>query len=271
MNQFFFQSDSSSEALRRLFQNKKKESSAFSLAFIGKKLGIKSRGYLSDVLSGKKILGEKYLPSISKLFGLDRQQTRYLNFLNARDHLSAKNAATFEVDIKLSRLKKRMLIESDQTIPYHSGQVIKVFKVFCAFSLFKGSPTDSDLKSFFGVSVEKELEILKAWGLIHSEGSHFRQNKEFVIFDQSADGVSHLDFLKAAIKDAMIQIDTQFDDREKCHFESTILSVKRSEFVKKIQKLKEISKNFQSDIETDDADMIVHFNIQAYPAKSKEI
>ena len=74
------------DAFRTLYEQQKAREPKRSLAFLAKKIGIRSTGYLSDVMRGRRRLSHKLLPALSSALELNAGEARVLGLLAALDH-----------------------------------------------------------------------------------------------------------------------------------------------------------------------------------------
>ncbi len=67
------------------------------------------------------------------------------------------------------------------------------------------------------------------------------------------------------MEDARRNVDRWREKRDESIFSSYIISVKRSQYLKVVDQLRRNLLEIQSNLESDDADMLVRFNIQVFP------
>ena len=74
-------SQSSHEALKSLYNFQKQKQPTFSLTILGKKLGISSKGHISDMIRGRRSISRKHWSVLSQVFDLTESQTHYFHCL----------------------------------------------------------------------------------------------------------------------------------------------------------------------------------------------
>jgi uncharacterized protein (TIGR02147 family) len=267
-NRILLDAKNSSEAARSLYESLKNSSAKYSLAFLSRKAKIPSRGYLSDIISGRRKANLKYGPALAKAFGLKKPQVDYFQCLLMRDHeTDPEHIAALER--RLAELAK-VLNVGLSTLPGKVGQKYFAFEVFCVFGLFGNEATRADLLRYFGRARAKDLDqalaLLVSWRLIHPQGVRYRLAKDFILFDGSEDGLSHIEFLKESVLMAHQRLSDWFDKPEQYLILSTMISVRRSAFEQTLPRIKELLHETQAQLETGEADMLVRFNVQIFPA-----
>lgn len=90
VNQILAKAESSGVSLRQLYRLYRKQTRKWSLAFICRKAGIPSKGYLSLVMTGERRLHEKYWESVCTAFKLNQTQSELMQLLLKRDALPAR-------------------------------------------------------------------------------------------------------------------------------------------------------------------------------------
>jgi uncharacterized protein (TIGR02147 family) len=258
----------SAEAFRQLYQTAKNLDKRYSLSFMCRRLGLSSKGFLSDVMQGKRLLGHKYWDKVGQIFHLDPACHEILILLFSIDNekdCDRKKLLTDELAIKRKALRYSKKILSSKL----RGMFFS-FDVFCAFGLFHNEPSKEQLRQYFGVERGVELEvalnILLTTGLIEkTDHGTYRLTDNRIRFSDSEDGISHLDFLRESIEDARRSVETWKTRTDESIFASNIISVKRSDYLAALNKLKRDLLEIQSNLESQEADILIRFNIQVYP------
>ena len=153
---------SGTEAIAGLFRAKKADNPRFSLLALGRRLGIKSKGVVSEIVNGRRPLSPRHWDNAAAAFGLEGATTRYLRLLLTRDQ-ALTEAEAADATRQLAILKKFLRAPS-LTYPAKLRGMFFALEVFCAFSLFKNSPTQDDLLRYFGreaiIDVQRALRLL---------------------------------------------------------------------------------------------------------------
>lgn len=258
-------SPSSSTAIRRLYDRLKLEHPRTSLAQICKKAHMPSKGYLSDIMAGRRTLNQSYQESLGAALGLSGLSLKYFRLMVERDHerLDSRRAALGE---EMASIKKSFGIAfSSQPLSVLSNS--RALEIYCAFGLFGNRPRLAQLIDFFGQAqadlTASALEALLRDGLISQEGETLALKENHVIMTGSDE--SHKSFLREAIRDVAAKVDRWAQDKVDAHFESAVISVNRHQYRQLLQRLKSDFLQWQSEMETHEADTIVRFNVQIYP------
>lgn len=260
--------ESSSEALYQLYKYFKSTNSKYSLSYICRRLELNSKGYLSDVIHGRRLLHRRHWKKVAEVFSLTAPFAELLEILFQID--MEKNSESLQELRALLNSKKKSLTFSREVLPDKLRGMFFAFDVFCAFGLFNNQPKKQQLRDYFGVERGLELEvalsILLTTGLIEkTEDDGYKLVKNHIRFSDSEDGMSHLDFLKQSIEDARNQVERWKNKADQSIFASNIISVRRSDYLKTVERLKRELLEIQSNLESQEADMLIRFNIQVYP------
>jgi len=288
-NDIIHSATSSSEALRGLYQLAKQGNKNRSLAYYCKRAGIPSTGYFSDVLSGKRTISAKYRIAIARAFDLSSAAAACLRLLIDIDNATLQERIA-ALRIKLSANKKLLKISylalpTESTAPIGSNDatddtdasdaraLFEALDVFCAFGLFRNRPSKAELQGYFtqpnAPNTDKSLRLLASLGLIKEDGDRYTVLLDHVIFGSEKGRISHIDFLKMAIAHASENVAAWFGRTDQAYFTSTVASVKRESYAAALQDLKTKMLLTQSELGSDEADMLVRFNVQIYPIGSR--
>lgn len=259
----------SREALRTLYHFTKGKKETFTLGQILQRTGIPSRGYLSMVLNGKKTLGEKYLGRIAKVFGLGPAETAYLEILVRIDLSKAKaTVAALRADLAKARIELEV---AQKVVATRFGSYVLLSEIFCALSLFAEPPTLNQLLAKFGnhdfLRVQGALAELEALGIVakdpDSGGYRQLQNKvSWVRGDRVEDVVRGIEEI---YRDGIEKLPRYFGDREVALYNASIVTAKWSDYLRILPKIREEIYKLENQIESEEADALVRFNIQLYP------
>lgn len=265
----------SSEALGELYQVKKAKAKNLSLARFCSHTGISSKGYLSDVLKGKRTLNMKYLEGVTKALNLTGASAEYLKALLERDLCNDPNTKKVWDRLIESLAKSFEVVETSAPIPKDTDLI--EFEVFCAFGLFAGAPKRRDLVNYFGKTKAFEvdralfrleqrgwIEIISAKGAVEKQ---WRLVVSQIAFVDDKENMSHEDFLRQAIIAAADNVQKWYGDRETAHFESFIISVHDATFRKELSSFKDSLIAWQSKFEATDGNRLIRFNTQVYPIR----
>jgi len=262
-------STSGLEAIQQSMAYRRALDPHFSLAFLAKRLGLKSRGSLSEMLRGKKPIPLRLRRQIfSVLFKDDESLIDYADTLLARDE--AKPGA--EKDRHDARLWQIASYLNDRFTQIQLDRSFTLFAsdVLCAFDLFGGHPSERQLIDFFGKqdfqAVRRALQALLQNELISVQGgvySRTERTKRFITLDHDVDPTRS--FLKESIQHALQEIPRKGEDVASKCFGSTTMSVKREDYLRVLEAIRRDVFKYFSQLETAEGDMMIRFNMQIYP------
>jgi uncharacterized protein (TIGR02147 family) len=262
------------DALRQCFAYRKAMNPRFSLAVLAKRIGMKSRGTLSQMLQGKRLVPPRLRPSLLHALTEDATLSEYLELLLARnDDLSREK---HEEQENKRRELELFLRDRFTRVRIDHGLSLLASDIFCAFDLFGGRPQERDLIRYFGrsrsLNVQKGLALLMANGFVQRSGKFFSKTDavaRFMTLDQLT-GPSPAGFLRESLIDAHDQVGTWLARPAESCFGSTTMSVKRSTYESVLKKIKQDVFRYFSELETEEGDMVIRFNMQVYPVRSDD-
>ena len=270
-------SHDSTEALDRVYKAIKLKKNNLTLANLCKKSGISSKGYLSDVLKGKRFLNMKYLDGLTTALEIKGINFEYFKILLERDLTKDPSAKTLW-STKLEELKKAYrIVKTSEPVPQDTALI--EFELFCAFGLFKGTPSRKQLLQYFGkdraFEIDEALHHLEAKGWIEKISNPKNSTNENqwglvvnqIAFSDDKGNMSHEDFLRQAIISAAENVSQWHGKKAEAHFESFIISVKEETYKEILADLKDQLLSWHSKLETTQADQLIRFNVQIYPIK----
>lgn len=265
--------DSSSQAIHALFQWKKKRLRHYSMAKLARQLGMRSTGYLSDALHGKRTLNMKYADALCQAFGLDTSSAELLLLLLKRDHAKT---ATLKEDLsrKLEEFKRAAHKEvAAETVPVDMQAFD--FEVFCAFGLFQSRPKRQDLIHFFGreraIELDRSLRKLlhHRWIAADEQCESYRLMRKNITFRDDDSGstasLSHADFVKQAIEQASKNLHRMIQQPQKCYFAAFLVSTDHLCYANRLADMKKQVQMWNQQLETGKANTLVRINVQIFP------
>ncbi len=258
----------SGEALKQLFNHYKALQPRFSMTTICKKSGVKSRGQLSDVFSGRRLLPSRYLAGIQTAFSLGPLQAECLKLLIERDQAKTKEERS-SIELALMTARKTLEIRYE-SFRFGAKQVQDAMEVYCALGL-KPKPNDpSAIQRALGGaqtlnSVQDGLALLVSIGAIQIDPDlGYVIESQHLLFGLIDGKERSIDYLKGSISHALSCLEEKFNERSSSFFTSTILSVKRRDYETALAELRAKVVAFQSELESGEADTLVRLNIQIY-------
>lgn len=268
-------SSSSIVALRTLIALRRSVDSKFSYSFISKRIGIKSRSYLSEVFQGKKKLNDKHVIPIVELLALPLPEAELLQgklLLDIAD-LSPKEAERLRLSVRDSEKKL-----SSSTVELSDVRDINLVMILavCLHLFQDGKATRRQILDLF--SRDKHLEIERGLGdLIHNkilvkEDDAFRYSPEYEhsLHLYTATTIKNqVDYLKASLNEALVEVNDFNQKKEESIFYSGIITADRKHYLEALEYVKQSMRSVQSRIESNPADTLIRFNVQIYPVATK--
>lgn len=263
------ESGSGRDALRKLFQLRKRQDARFTLSTFARRVGIASKGHASEIVNGRRKLPVKYRRAAASALGLAGHAARYFLGLFALEDAGDGEGRAAVLD-ELLRLRK--ILEGDVgALPSRLRRCLFALEVYAALSIFGNAATHQQLLRFFGreriVDLEQALRHLVAEKLLAHRAGVFTngpQASALLLFGEDPDG-GHLAFLQSSLADASDNLARWFVRRDVACLRSSILSVRRRDYERRLAAFREDLVQMQSDLESPDADMLVRINVQAYP------
>lgn len=260
-------SRNSVEALRALYLLYKKHNIKFSLTYFCARAGIASKGYLSEVLAGKKKLNPLYAEGLIKAFDLKGTAANYLKVLIELDE-AEDFATTQKLMRKKENLEKSLRVQKE-VMPSAPQDPFFVLQVYSTLGLFKNQASFPDLLRHFGPKKEfvlrRALEALSESHLIFQDGEYWSPTHEQVVFSSNDDHRSHFHFLNSCLERAKEGVEKWYAKNSEAYFESSIISVNRKTYEELLPKIRASANELQSQLETAEADQLILFGIQVFP------
>lgn len=260
-----------SAAAKDLFDLAKAKRASVSLASVCERIGLKSRGHFSEVLAGRRSLPAAKVPALGRTLGLVGPEVECLTLLHARQDPKGDADAAEATETRLA-LVRRVLRETQRPAPGNLGDMALAFKTFAAFSMYGDRPTRNELVDFFGraqcLEVDRALAWLAGAGLISLEGDRWQAHYDRVIFKKGDSSMSLRDYVSTSLADAQGSLDRWFDEKDLAAYQSSIISVRHEDYKRLLPELKARLREEQARLDSDQSDMLVHFNVQVYPVEA---
>lgn len=271
INRILSESSGAGEALKQLIALRKAKNPSFSLAIVAGRLGLRSKGHVSDMVRGRRLIPMHLASGLAGLFGLEGVQADYLRTLIEHDQL--REGDRDPVRERLQRMRKflRGPVERKMAGLPGTGSPF-AFEVLCAFALYGNEPDLRALVEYFGrpryQEVEQALGFLLSEGLILSEGGRYRLAPEhkpiYMLFASKQE--AEVEFLRYGLRDAADKLAAWYGHQEDAFFATTTISVRREDYRRLLREFRQQMLRLQSDMEADNGDMLVRLNVQSYPA-----
>ncbi len=272
VNSLLLEASNSSEALASLNHWQKTLVERWSMQFVCKKIGIPSTGYFSDVLKGKRRLHPKYIAKTIKAFGLNDAQGRYFRLLTLLDQ-NPEGESRLELENEFKKARDHIGTEY-LTVPEQlSSDLLFHMIVLSSLSLFSNKATKTQLESYFGrglvIPLQRSLHRLEEIRLLKLHDGVYSINQTHVIFNESVDGFSHLEFLERSINHAKNQAKTWFSKKDEAIFLSTLITVNRDDYETKLPEIRAKIFAIMNELHSPTGDQLLEFHTQVFPFDPK--
>ena len=253
--------------LRDLYKWKKAQNSKFTVRYLAEKTGLKSSGYITNILQGKVNLPPKLVLRLAAAFELKRRETEYLSALvsysSAKTHSEKKYHFEQLMSLKRSRIKNLDLSQYE----YFSKWYYVAIRECLDFFLFKDdyAALAKKLKPRITTAqAKKAVALLEKLGLIKKNPDGYYTKAEAVVSVDEWKSLAINDFQLSMIDKARDAIEnTPPAERS---VSGLTLSISEGS----IKKLKEKIKRFREEVldmvqKDDDIDRVFQVNITAFP------
>jgi hypothetical protein len=261
--------ESFSDAIAAAIKLQKSKNERLTLGVLAKRAGIPSTGYIADLVSGRRRLNAKYRDGLLAALGIEERGAELVKTLAALDELDGDDHAERERLAKQRDGLRKLLRQQNRAMPDRMRSMFFAFEVFAAFGLSGQKATRADLREFFGgsrgIELEQALGLLMQAGLIERRDDTFHVVNDNVNFFAGEDGLSHLDGLTLALREAEERVGAWYGKKAESFFSSSIVSVKDATYRAALPGIKSAMLRMESDLESGEADRLVRFNVQIYP------
>lgn len=263
---------SAQELVGGLYRHLKSENKKFSLAYICRKAGMPSKGYLSDVINGRRQLHEKFAKGLADAFELEGAERKiFLLTIEKEREPSQRKREVLQKRILAVRDQKKSGVES---VPSFLSSPVLFTRLFCALGLFTKPPTREKLSEIFQGEDQTELsaaieQLVQSGAVTEKEGLLHPASASIMFGDaQGAEG--NVRYVQSFLEYSGSQVGKWFPRKKESYIESSVVSVKLSQYRALLPKMKEYFDAAITELETaQGADDLVYFNIQVYPERGE--
>ncbi|HYX34587.1 MAG TPA: hypothetical protein VE954_15920 [Oligoflexus sp.] len=264
-------SSTSLVALRSLIALRRSVDSKFSYSYISKRIGIKSRSYLSEVFNEKKKLNPKHVVPIVELLALPLTEAELLKgklMLDVAD-LNEAEAARIRSEVRDSEKKL-----TSGTLELSGVRDINlVMLIGACLHLFKdGKAIKNQIFDLFKrdrhLEVEQGLYDLIKNGLLVKEGDQYSYSPDYTNILHvylATNKKNEIDYLKSSIREALDHVSDFQNNPQETVFYSGIITAEKARYLQDLDYVKQNLRSAQSRIESNSGDTIIRFNVQIYP------
>jgi hypothetical protein len=151
--------NTSSGAIRRIFEYRKLTKKCYSMGFVCKKSGIPSRGYFSNILKEKRTIHLKYKKAICRGLDLRGVEAKFLQLLIESEH--AETGEKTQIENLLKDFRKYFhTLSTSKILPSTTKNLFFCFQVFASIGLHNGKATIHQLSGNFSPSLK--WKVIKA-------------------------------------------------------------------------------------------------------------
>jgi uncharacterized protein (TIGR02147 family) len=236
-------------------------------AKIGREIGIHSRGYLADVLSGRRRLASRYdekLVAYLQLRPLEAEVLRtLLKVERAKDYQEKKRLRA-----TCSRLRKVLLAER-MNAPVFDAPSLYCCVVLTAIQVLGGSASENQLIDYLGQEQKERIiagiEELRDRRLLEPNSQKLVVLKNIVLFKDNDQGQTHRQFLRNAINEAAQNVECWAESPDKSCFQSFVISTTAADYLEAVKRIKFYMYEQMVALEKSTGDAIIQVNTQIFP------
>jgi uncharacterized protein (TIGR02147 family) len=184
--------------LQDFYAGRKAENPSFSYENFARKAGLKSKGMLHDILTGKRALSKDSLFKIGEAMGLDEKALAYFEDLVAYGQAKTlKEKSFFFRRLKEKSPRTRIQKIRDDCYEFYSQWYNNTLRELLPLIRFKG-----DFEALGGMlnppipaaQARKALDLLIRLGLLEKTRSGFRQNDRLITSGEDVEAMALRDF-----------------------------------------------------------------------------
>ena len=258
-------SNDSHEVLRRLYSFQKQKQPTFSLTILGKKLGIASKGHISDMIRGRRSISRKHWSQLGQIFDLSETQTHYFLCLLEKDHSKSDDQRVFyqkQLDSLESLFQQS---HETRTLPNRTDPTKFSGELLKAFPLFPNTPNLRDLVDYFGrhrlTEIESSLAYLVKEGFIRQTDNGFELSSKSSV-DSSI--LSKGEYTQASILEAADFL-PQFENHQNALFSTEVLCLERDHYAAPLKEFQQKINDYKLKQSHSRQSLMIKVNLQAYP------
>jgi uncharacterized protein (TIGR02147 family) len=257
--------------LERLIVMKKMENSAFTKNYVTRRVGLSSRGYLTDVFKGRKKLSARYVRPLVATLELESFEAAYLEKKLLLETEYAKSPEIREeIQTELGVLERTF---RSMTLTVEDGfDVYALSLVYLSLFLFPDrTAAQRDLLKVLDIlpaaTIERSTRFLLQKGLIIEVDHRLTVNpeKDFSFLSAQYSAGQENAYLKRSFTEAIERLHLLQQQRDEVIFHSSILTVNRRAYREFIKKIKQDFRNYHAELDDQHPDALVRFNVQIYP------
>lgn len=254
--------------LAEVFSRAEKNDPKFSYAAFSRKAGFTSRGFVKEVVTGRKRMTAYALPRFVKALGLPTQVKTYFNYLVALEEseLNSDGLATEQIQTRLQQLQAKFRLhleslasDSTKTL-FKSHQMLEVVSVLGNQHLglsFDQITHRTRINPQICAEVLKRL--LQEEVAVEKNGKYFSKNPHF-IFQGLGKNQGFKEVFLETLMNLRRKVTTSFDSREDLFFQS-YFSVEKQRMPELKKRMRDLLQEFVQENENDDGDSVAKLTV----------
>lgn len=262
-----FEYDSYRSFLRDYLQEERKRRPGFSQRSFALKLGWKSTGAMSLILSGSRNMGEAPLQALPAALGLAGRPASFLIALvrhNQADDLEGREKTLQE----LKRLRKsgRFARTSSKQFPYWEEWHHVVVRELAVHLPWNGDYAKLGAAVVPAISAEKarrSVERLCSIGLLQKRPDGGYEQSDPVVSAEGAPGALLREFKREMVLRGLVAMDDLPPARR--HFSTSTISMSRESFKRMCKRIDELRAEFLESASEEEPEIVFQANFQIFP------
>ncbi len=268
-------SSSSLVALRSLIALRRAVDPKFSYSYISKRIGIKSRSYLSEVFNEKKKLNPKHVAPMVDLLMLPLAEAELLKGKLMLDVADLNEAEVTRLRSEVRDAEKKLTSGTLQLSDVHDINLVMLLAV-CLHLFNNGKATKRQIFDLFKrdkhLEVEKGLHDLIRNGLLVRDGELYSYSPDYTHIlhvYMATNKKNELDYLRGSLREALDHVGDFENKAAEMVFYSGLITAEKARYLQELQHVKQGLRSAQSRIQSNVGDTVIRFNVQIYPVATK--
>lgn len=254
--------------LSEVFSLAEKNDPRFSYAAFSRKAGFTSRGFVKEVVTGRKRMTAYAFPRFVKALGLPTQVKTYFNYLVAleEDELNSDGLTADQIQIRLQQLRAKFKMHLESLNSDSAKSLFKSHQVLEVVSVLGNQQLGL---SFDQIARRTRLnpqicaEVLKRLLLddiaVEKNGRYFSKNPHFV-FQGLGKNQGFKEVFLETLMNLRRKVTTSFDSREDLFFQS-YFSVEKQRMPELKKRMRDLLQEFVQENENDDGDSVAKLTV----------
>jgi uncharacterized protein (TIGR02147 family) len=254
--------------LGALYRARKCSNIRFSLQYLCNKAKIASKGYLSDVIAGRRKLNAKYAKGLADAFDLDGLERKIFIYMAQKEC----EPSFFKRELLSKKIQalRDQLLSGVRDVPENLQSPVLFTRVFCSLGVFSGPPTRAEVVKLLSGensdSVNSVIDVLISTGAVVETNKRLTVSSAEIRFGNGNGTEANIRYVEEFLSYSKAQARNWYSRKSESFFESSTLSVRKDRYLEALPKIKELIDQTLSGLEVaSDADELIHFGIQIFP------